>query len=315
MTHTATQVKPNRRGAGFTTGIYDIDITSYTSAGEVPTAANYGMGSIDMMLLNPVSDNGHVWRFDGTKIRAYKLGAGGGIVTESFPDVKGGIAANVTSDSASAATGDAFVMALADANATTSGNLAHASGKSTGLTNPNTAASAAGNAASGRNVVVAQKADAGGTTFTAANVIVTGTDQFGNAQTETIALQTGAVAASNWRDTVGTKVFATVTNVRLTAAQPSGSTISVGIGTVFGLRGKITAESDIQSVRKDSADVASTTYVGSATTHSLDMGADVADDVDIVIQYDAVASSLVDREAAATTDVGMCRAVVIGVGL
>lgn len=315
MTHTVTRVKPNRRGPGFATGIFDIDVSSYTAAGEVLAAADYGMAAIDMVMFDPVSDNGHIWRFDGAKARAYKLGAGGGIITESFPDTIGGITANVTSDSASAATGDAFVMALADANAVTAGSLAHAAGKSTGLTNPNTASSAAGNAAAGRNVVVAQKANGGGTTFTAANVIVTGTDQFGVAQTETIAIQTGAVAASNWRDTVGTKVFATVTNVRLTAAQPSGATISVGVGTVFGLRGKITAESDIQSVRKDGADVASSTYVGSATTNSLDMGADVANDIDIVIQYDAVASSLVDREAAAAVDVGQCRALVIGVGL
>lgn len=313
MTATVTFV-----GKPYTSGnkkirIADLDITSYTSSGEAVTAANFGLKKLDYIrFIDGTSDNGHVWRWDDTndKVRVYKLGAGSGIVTESFPDVKGGNFANQAS-SGSAGTNDAFVIAAAAANTTAKTTIAN---------EPNTAASTPGNAAAGRNVKVVVSSAGGGTLpADCGTATVVGTDQFGTALTEAIALSPmngDVLGAGGVEWVVGTKVFATVTSLTLSINLTSSiadAQVSLGLGTIFGLRGKITAESDVKSVRKDSADVSSATYVGSSTLHSVDLGADCADDVDLIISYDAVASSLVDREAASAVDCGAMRVEAVGV--
>ena len=98
----------------------------------------------------------------------------------------------------------------------------------------------------------------------------------------------------------------------MSVAQPSGSVFSVCVVSIFGLRGKITAEADFKNVQKGTAQIAAATYVGSSTLHSLNMGADLADADDVYIEYDALASSLVDREAASAAEVGQCRIKAIG---
>lgn len=287
--------------------VYDakVAISSHPAGGQAITPADLGLGHIDDILLkSPVTSTGFLVHYDPDNLKIKCLQPGGHI-TEIFPDIEGGESADQTSDSATAPVNSTYVMGLSDANATTSDNLAHSAGKSTGLTNPSDTSESPGNGPAGRNVVVVQKNnDAGSITFTAANIIVTGTDQFGNAQTETIAIDTGAVAAANFRWKKGTKVFATVTNVRLTAAQPANAQISIGLGTIIGLRGKITGESDIKAVEKAGAAVSSATYVGSATTHSVDMGADIDTDAtgDIEIRISYLSSSAVEVPDA--TDVG-----------
>lgn len=273
-----------------------IDITGYTASGEAPDAGKFAMGRIDhATMLETVTDNGWAlsWDADNDKILAKR---NFGRKTITLLDLKGGIFASQTgADQAATHVNGAFVMALADANATTSGSLAHADGKSTGLTNPRTSG-----APHGRSVTVVQASVGGAVTWTAANIIVTGTDQFGNTITETIALVTGAIADTKFRWTIGTKIFVTVTNVRLSAAQPANSQISIGLGTLLGLPDPISGESDIIEVLKNAATVAAATYVGGSTAHSLDPGADLADNDDITITFNPTG------QAPSGTDVGAC---------
>lgn len=314
MTHTVTPVYETRDGARHIL-FADLAVSSLGSAtGEAITPnlnlADGGLGMAALLLLTnaPLTTNGRycpVFDHSAGKMRYFLPGQSGGLISESFPDVYGGIFASITSDAAAAALNDALVMALTDATVTTAGGLAHAAGKSTGLTNPNTLDAEI----AGRNVVIVQNQNGAGGTWTAGFARVTGTAPDASAQVEDIALQVTAIADTKFRLTVGTKAFATVTNVVLlnagkTAAQagPASSRLSVGIGTIFGLRSTITAEADIKSVRKDNAAIAAATYVGTASPSQMDMGADVADNVDIVIEYQAAVA-----EAPSGTDVGTVR--------
>lgn len=319
MTHTITPVYQTRDGDRHIL-VADLAVSSLeTASGETITPniniADGGLGMTTVLLLTnaPLTTNGRfapVYDHSAGKMRFFLPGQSGGLDTESWGDVYGGIFANVTADAASAALNDALVMALTDATVTTSGGLAHANGKTTGLTNPNSLDAEV----YGRNVVVAQNQNGAGGTWTAGWVRITGTAPDGSAQVEDIALQTTAIADTKFRLTVGTKAFGTVTSVKLlntgkTAAQagPASSRLSVGVGTIFGLRGGITAESDIKSVRKDAATIAAATYVGTASPPQIDMGANVADDVDIIVEYQASVT-----EVAAGTDCGTVRIMATG---
>lgn len=294
-----------------------LTIDTYPSGGYVPSASAAKITAVRRVSPAPVSSLGYylVWDAGAGKVRAYRGNSAGGLVTEVWPDVKGGLNAGLTSDQAAASLNDAVVLALTDATVTTSGGLAHAAGKSTGITNPN----AINAEVVGRNVVVAQNQNGAGGTWTAGWLRVTGTAPDGSAQVEDIALQTTAIADTKFRLTVGTKAFATVTNLKLlnsgkTAAQagPASSRLSVGVGTIFGLRGSITAESDVKAVRKDNAAVAAATYTATASPSQIDLGADVADDVDVAVEYDAAASNLATIEASVGANVGTAFAEVIG---
>lgn len=314
MTKTVTFKSKNLEGRKVAR-VADVDITSYTASGESLTAADMGLKKISYVrILDSNSDNGHIWRYDydNSKIRAYKLNVGSGLVTESFPDIKGGEFANqATGSNTTDPVNGAFVIALVTATT---------AAKSTIAAEPNASASTPGNSPAGRNVVV-QIRSAGGGTLPAdcGTATIVGTDQFGAAATEAIALSPlndVVLSAGGEVWVVGTKIFATVTSLTLSVnltASVADAEVALGIGTKLALRGKITAESDIKSVRKDTADVSSATYVADATYHALDMGANIADDVDIIISYDALASSLADREAASTADVGQCRIEMVGV--
>lgn len=308
MTHTTTIVKKDRLKDRTAVRIVDLDTTSTSSAtGEsITTASAAGAGggvqlaSIYAFVPEGPTSAGWRARFNRSTNKMQYFRNERASVVDQWSDITGGIAANLTSDQAGVPEGSADVMALSDAVATTSGNLAHTAGKSTGITNPVVP----------RNVTITQKADTAGVTFTAANVVVTGTDQFDQAITDTIAIQTGAVASNNHRLTVGTKVFKTITNVRLTAAQPTNAQISVGVGTKIGLRSKLAtpASADVKDVMKNTAAVGSGTYVVDTTNHAVDMGANLADNDDVSIQYEAG-----EVEAPSGTNVGSVRGIFYGV--
>lgn len=295
-----------------------LTIDDYPVGGYAPTAAAAKISTVRRANTAARSSLGYLlaWNAATGKVQAFRSQAAGGSRAESWPDVKGGIFAAITADAAAAALNDAAVLALTDATVTTAGGLAHAAGLTAGITNPN----AIDAEVAGRNVVVAQAAVGAATTWAALSALrVTGTASDGTAQVEDIPLQTTEIADTKFRLAIGTKAFATVTNLRLirtdTAASragPASSQISVGIGTIFGLRGAILAEADVDSVRKDGAAVAAATYVATADPSQIDMGADVADNVDILVVYDAQPSDLVTVEADEHSNVGTAFLEVIG---
>jgi hypothetical protein len=265
----------------------DLSISAIGSAtGEAVDGAKFLLRTLQDVIFMGPSTKGKEARYDRTtgKIRVLSGGLGG-VVTESWPDVKGGEFGDQVAGGAAAVNGE-FIIAFADANVTA---------KTTIAAQPNTAAGQPGNAAAGRNVCVQFTTPGGGTLPAAVgNATVVGTDQFGAAQTEVISLaglNDVVLAAGNEVFILGNKVFATVTSLTLSVNLTTSIAdldVSLGLGTIFALRGSISAESDVKSVRKDAAAITSATYVGSATTHSLDMGADVADNVDIVVTYDSI---------------------------
>lgn len=295
-----------------------VTIDSYPAGGYTPVAGNAKLSTVRSVRPAARTSLGYLLEWDAAagKLRAYRSNSAGGLITESWPDVKGGVFAAIAADAAAAALNDAVVLALTDATVTTAGGLAHAAGLTAGITNPN----AIDAEVVGRNVVVAQNANGAGTTWAALSALrVTGTAPDGTAQTEDIALQTDAIADTKFRLAIGTKAFATVTNLRLirtdtgaSRAGPASSRISVGVGTIFGLRGAISAESAIKSVRKDAAAIAAATYVATAAPSQIDFGADVADNVDLIVEYDADASNLATVEASALANIGTAAAEYVG---
>jgi len=95
----------------------------------------------------------------------------------------------------------------------------------TGITNPDVA----------RNIT----ATAGGTTanITAVQVIVAGTDVFGNVVTETLPAFTAATAGT----VTGSKAFATVTSITI-PANGTGVTTAIGVGSKLGLPARLNTD-------------------------------------------------------------------------
>jgi hypothetical protein len=270
----------------------DLDITGYTASGEPLTAKDFGLAALDpdsgIDILEPLTDESRSWRWDGSKIRALGFA---GPHTQTFPDIKGGENANqATGSNTTDPVNGAFVHALA---AVTTGVV------NTGITNPDFP----------RNLVV-QLRSAGGGTLPAncGNVTLIGTDQFGAAVTETLslaALNSVVLSAGGEVWVVGTKVFKTLTSYQFSvdlAASVADINGSVGIGTRLGLLAPITAEADIKAVQKNTAAVAAANYDGSATTHSVLMGANLADNDEVYITFDPAKG-----EYPAGVDVGKAR--------
>lgn len=273
-------------------------IASYTASGETVTGSTFGVASIRSIAFDEGrTSNGYIPTFDGTKIHAYQATGDGDRVTAIMPDIKGGVNANHLVDQASAGVNSTYVMAATAGNdATLTG-----AGVTAGLTAPDYY---------GRNLNV-EISSVGGATATAANVIVTGTFTDGTT-TDTIAIPTGAVAAGKFRNRVGTKVALTVTNVQLDAAQPADILVSVGLGTIVGLPNAFAANGDVKTVQKNTAKVGSGTYTASAAKQSVDLGADLADNDEVLVEYETSGSAGFNTEVAAATNVGTMRVTVVG---
>lgn len=325
MTHTFT-----RTGRKDISGTYRVvrgalDITSYTASGEVLSASTFGLKRIVDVEVTGLSDNGHVWRWDGTNIRAMKTDTsegtatftgtdGSAIVTETWGNFKGAEFDNqVTGSNTTDPVNGAYVHALA---------AVVTSVVNTGITNPDYP----------RNLMVQLRSAAGGTLpADCGTVTMIGTDQFDAAVTEVLALSpvnSVVLSAGGEVWVVGTKVFKTLTSYQFSvdlAATVADINGSVGIGTKLGLSKTMdpTSEAAIQRVFKNDTAIAAATYVGDGTYNALDMGADLADNDDVVIQYtvdsDAAGGSITtagtaktDVEASAADDVGEARVVVVG---
>ena len=83
-------------------------------------------------------------------------------------------------------------------------------------------------------------ATAGGTSanITAVRVVVTGTDVYGNALTETLPAFTAATAGT----VTGAKAFATVTSITI-PANGTGVTTAIGVGSAIGLTRRLSRDS------------------------------------------------------------------------
>src|SRR3990167_4455376 len=303
MTYTATMVSRNIAGIQKQNAVR-LNVTSYTSGGETVSAGDGGLKKIKFIRTLGSSDNGFDARWDpvSSKLK-FVTGAGRGAeVTESWPDVLGGKFANQVASGAAATNGAAIIDLV---TATTAA-------KSTILVQPN----ALDVEVSGRNVVVSLESQTGGTLpADAGTATIVGTTPAGVAQTEVISLaavNSVVLGAGGIVFIVGTKAFGTVTSLTLSVditASIADARVSAGPGTIFGLSGVITAETDIQSVRKDAAAIAAATYVATASPPQIDMGADVADNVDVIVSY----SSAAELEAASATDVGELLVEFVGV--
>jgi hypothetical protein len=104
---------------------------------------------------------------------------------------------------------------------------------------------------------------AGGTASDApASAVITGTDIDDNALTETVTLSQTAATAS------GVKAFKTITSIAYAAADGTGATIAIGIGSVFGLAKKAKVRQDgpvVFAQTLDGAVVTNGTFVVPAT--------------------------------------------------
>jgi len=72
------------------------------------------------------------------------------------------------------------------------------------------------------------------TSYDGGNILITGTDQFGVAQTETITASAGSTVA-------GAKIFATVTAAQRSAVGATANTVSLGRGTKLGFRDQLSS--------------------------------------------------------------------------
>lgn len=105
---------------------------------------------------------------------------------------------------------------------------------------------------------------AGGTAADApATALITGTDIDDEAQTETVTLSQSAATA------VGTKAFKTITTIDYPAADGTGATVAIGIGSVFGLSKKPKVRAGAVAVVKEyaaGAIVTNGTFVDATTS-------------------------------------------------
>jgi len=108
-----------------------------------------------------------------------------------------------------------------------------------------------------RNIVVDTNFASGESTTTfSGSLVITGFDQFGNAQTETIAVSTNSAT--------GVKVWSTITKFDFISVVISGSSVAdvslqIGNGNKIALSNNLDATADIVKVIEDGA--TSTTYV------------------------------------------------------
>ena len=112
-----------------------------------------------------------------------------------------------------------------------------------------------------RNIVIVSSAAAGGSTTGSA--LVTGLDQFGNVQTETITVSTIAANCA------GSKAWSTVTSVAITmtAINNVAVNIHIGSGVKIGVPADINKNAEILKVIEDKA--LSTTYTYDKTYNTI----------------------------------------------
>lgn len=266
----------------------DVAETSYAAGGIPVTAADVALGQIDSAHLPPTTSLGKPVLWDQTN-KKIKVMQGSGRTTQIFPDIKGGNQANQAASGA-AGVNDAYVRAAANFVTTL---------VNTSITNPDTP----------RNLKVVLSSAAGGTLpADCGTCTLIGTDQFDAAVTEVLslaALNGVVLGASGIVFIVGAKVFKTLTSVQFSVdleagASPDDIQFSIGLGTKIGLQGKIAAEGDIRALQKNTAAVAAATYVGDATYHYVDPGANLADNDELYVEY----LSTTDVEVPAATNVG-----------
>lgn len=291
----ASKGKPKKR-------TYDLTITSYTPGGESLTEAELAMRRIDNMPDVMAQSTGilHVYDRALEKMKCYRAPAAGGTITENWPDVLAGDNAAQTVDAASAGAGSAKVLALRTLAAETVTSFVNQPG------------------VTGRNVTVTLKANGVGAVMGNLAITVTGTRKSATVTETFTVVAAGAFGADDIADTkfrraIGAQLFDAITEVAVVqTSAPTNLQYSVGYGTVFALSGAITTESDIKAVRKDNAAIAAATFVGTAPD-KLDLGADVADSVDVLVTLASVATGFLGTEVASGTNCGIVRITAEGI--
>jgi len=328
MTHTATASGDWRRLPGQVRRFFDIDISLYTASGEVPDPSKFQpFNRIDQIIPAGHSDNGHAWRWDGTKVRAFKADTSEGtasitmtdgraLVTEEWGNILGATFAAQVTDSGSGAVNDERVLALR-------------------VTQDETVSSFAAQPDHARNVVLTLEANGGAATLpTAGTITVNGTldgvvvSSVFDISATTGDFGTGTIAENNFRWAIGAEVMDTVTDVVVDVdGNEANLRYALGIGTKLHLAMPLDTgveADDVHRVLKNDSVVASGTYVLDSDENALDPGADLADNDEVHIGYftdsDAAGGSITTAgsaklsvEASSMDDVGTCRCEVVGV--
>jgi hypothetical protein len=107
------------------------------------------------------------------------------------------------------------------------------------------------------------------TTTVTGNLVITGLDQFGKNNTETISISTNSANGVVTWSTVTTLQFS---NVTIAGASVANASLSVGSGNVIALPDNIQSSSDIIKVIENGA--TSTTYIVNTTYDSIDFASD-----------------------------------------
>jgi hypothetical protein len=136
------------------------------------------------------------------------------------------------------------------------------------------------------------------TDIDAVDVVITGLDINGNAQTDTITL-TADVGATD----VGTKAFSSVSQIDIPAQTGNGGLIEVGFGSVIGLSKPLLSRAGAEAVMMEiedgtvlAADVITGTFVDAATsgpngTYAPATIPDASNDYAVYYEYDASQNS------------------------
>lgn len=256
-----------------------ITLSAYESGGVLLDATGLRLSHrIVTVNVHGESSNGWILRYDqtNTTMRATR---GGGVRTEAFPARTGGTGvaggnSAVQSASGAAGTNDAFVHASAGVVVTL---------VNTGMTAPDTP----------RNLRVVLSSAAGGTLPAACGTCtLIGTDQFGNSITEVVslaALNSVVLGAGGVVWAKSTSVFATLVSYQFSvnlAASVADIAASIGLGTKFALSAPLSAAGDFKALSKAGTGIAAATYTADATVHAIEMGANVANDAQILATYD-----------------------------
>lgn len=279
--------------------LVEIDVTSYAAGGEDVSDSALGLKRTPSHL-HPTVDGdrfGAAWDRANDKL---EITENKGATTEFYPDANGASSSDQTSDSASAPAGEGDVLDN-EAVPTSSGG---SKSVTSGLTDPDFPRSVA---------ISLHNTDTGSAhTLNAAEVVVQGTNQYGESISETFDLDgsgndiTGSIAADNHRWIVGSKVFATVTQVDFNndsgTSQNSNFEFHVNSGTKFGLQHPIDANGDVNRGQKNSGTLSSLS--GDASNNAFDAGEDLSDNDDVQVQYDA------SGEAPPSTNVGLVQLLV-----
>jgi hypothetical protein len=280
MTYSFTSTETTREITGRRRKIAGtLNLSAYESGGVLLDAAGVRLSHriVDIEPNGP-SDQGWVVRYDKTNVKMIATRPAG-VRTVALPSatggtgVKGGTSANQVASGA-AGVNDAFVHAAA-ALVTTVVN--------TGLTNPDTP----------RNLRVVLSSAAGGTLpANCGTCTIIGTDQFGNAITEAVALSpvnSVVLGAGGVVFVKSTKVFATVTSYQFSvnlAASVADIQASIGLGTKLGLYDPLNVVGDFKALSKNGTGIAAATYTADATVHAIEMGANLANNDQVLATYD-----------------------------